>query len=208
MKPNEPISRPHLPPPVLKNSYTEEFAQNTNVMEIKGWVFKNHSSERSIEGWHRGYSSRGKDGIIGPEIGPAYSSKGDAEEFAYAGHTDISIYLNMWMLTPPIEMKNGDKISFFTKMDQQSKDSTNMLEIRLNPIDTTSDVGNYNHDIGKFTMLMGKVFEGYPKEWTKKEFIISGLNGTIRSRIAFRYYNPGIATFGAIGIDVLKFEKM
>lgn len=206
VRPNKPIPRPHLPPPVLKNSYTEEFAQNTNVMEIKGWVFKNHSSDPYIEGWHKDYTPDSKTPNVSI-LSPAYSDHNDPHEFAFAG-AGYSQATDMWMLTPPVELKNGDKISFYTRTHPQSPDSTNLLEVRLNPSDTSSDVGSYANELGRFTLLLGKVFEVYPKTWTKKEFILSGLNGTIRSRIALRYYIPQGQYGSAIGIDVLKFEKM
>ena len=206
LAPNEHIPRPHVPPPVVKNTYTEEFAQHTNVMEIKGWVFKNHSSDPNIEGWHKDYTPDAKSPNVSV-LSPAYSDNNDPHAFAYVQGAWTQT-IDIWMLTPPVELKNGDKISFYTKTAQQSPDSINLLEIRLNPSDTSSDIGNQPKEIGKFSVLLGKVFEDYPKIWTKKEFIVSGLNGTIRSRIALRYYIPHVSTPGAIGIDVLKFEKM
>ena len=205
LSPNVPIHRPHMPPPVLKNTYTEEFAQNTNVMVVKGWVFINLSTDRNSDGWHKDFTPDAKSPGVST-LSPAYSDHGDPHEFAYVdgGWNQL---VNKWMLTPPVELKNGDKISFYTKMDPQSPDSFNLLEIRLNPSDTSSDVGSAANDVGRFTLLVGKVFEGYPKIWTKKEFILSGINGTIRSRIALRYYPP-TGSASAIGVDVLKFEKM
>ncbi|HJW18356.1 MAG TPA: choice-of-anchor J domain-containing protein [Flavisolibacter sp.] len=206
LTPHEHIYRPHLPPPIIKNSYTEEFTQHTNVMEIKGWVFWNHSSDPNTEGWHKDYAPDGKSPNVS-DLSPAYSGNNDPHAFAYA-NTGINQAVDMWMLTPPIELRNGDKISFYAKMNTQTPDSINLLEVRLNPSDTTSNAGNSIHQVGQFSLLLGKVFDEYPRVWTKKEFVISGLNGTIRSRIALRYYIPVVTYGSSIGIDVLKFEKM
>lgn len=197
-------------PPIISNSFTEDFDVFASLNE-RGWVFKNNSTNKNIRGWGDGYFDS-KSGPSGPPISPAYSFRTYEHEFAYAGRlAGPQQYINMWMFTPPIEIKNDDVISFFTRADTSST-SVNRLQVRLNTVDTSSNVGGNAEDVGRFTLLLADVNasmspSGYPRTWSKVEHVISGVAGTIKSRVAFRYYVPATTAEGGVGVDLFTFKK-
>jgi hypothetical protein len=120
------------------------------------------------------------------------------------------------MITPPIEMKNGDRFSFYTRTYTGST-YPDRLQVRMNRTDNTPDVGIDSSSVGKFTTLLDDInpnlsssaTTGYPQTWKKFEYTISGLPAPVKRRIAFRYYVPNGGTTGAnsnaIGIDLFQF---
>jgi len=207
-RPTPPITNAVAPPPVITQSFTQEFNTVFSDLSAQGWVFKDYSNP-SNGGWEQGYHADKM--YFGPTIAPAYSSTiGDQYNFAYAGFLQQPVVVNAWMFTPPVTLKNGDKLSFFTKCDSIG---INRLEIRLNETDTTSAIGLQAGDAGKFTKLVGTVnsssaIDGYPKTWTRFEYTITGLQGSITSRIAFGYSVTNPKAEGAIGIDLLNYQKL
>jgi hypothetical protein len=208
--PGPPPDPPPGPPPVITQSFTQEFDTSFSRLQSKGWVFADYSSPFS-GGWVQGQHNDSKINID-PDLSPAYSFTVSIMEFAYAGFfiQPSPVPVNSWMFSPPVTLKNGDKFSFFTKGDSLG---INRLEIRLNETDTTSAVGSQAGDIGKFTKLVGSVnpssvINGYPKRWTKFEYTVIGLQDSITSRIAFRYYVTNPKSQGAIGIDLLQYQKL
>lgn len=205
--PTFPDGTPLRPPPIITQSFTQEFDTGFFELQPKGWVFKDLSSPAN-GGWVQGQHA---DKInSGPDLSPAYSSILSTVEFAYAGFNVQPLVVNAWMFSPPVILKNGDKLSFFTKGDTIG---INRLEIRLNETDTSSTVGFQTGDAGKFTKLVGSInpssaINGYPNTWTKREFTVTGLQRPITSRIAFRYYVTNPKLQGAIGIDLLQYEKL
>lgn len=194
-------------------TFVEEFDTVANLY-AKGWVFNNNSKPQGAATWQQGVYASGKLGFDG---WPAYSYHASADEYAFAGYasgTGVAT-LSSWMITPPIEMRNGDKFSFYTRTYSGST-FPDRLQVRLNPTDETADVGFDSSTVGKFTRLIvdinpGLTTTGYPQTWTKYEFTISGLPNTLlKRRIGFRYYVPNGGTTGAnsnaIGIDQFSFN--
>lgn len=202
----QPISPP--PPPVIAQSFSQEF-DSFYLLKNRGWAFINNSAPNAGN-WMVSYGRvDSKSGVVNGPLIKEYS-----KTFAYAGYwsTSTPATINSWMLTPPVEMKNGDKISFYTCSDSIAG-SINRLQVRLNPTDTTSNVGTSLDAIGNFTTLLTDINPGltandYPRVWTKFEVTLSGLPGNIISRIGFRYYNSIAAKQNAIGIDALQFQKL
>ncbi|MGE5519141.1 MAG: choice-of-anchor J domain-containing protein [Candidatus Dadabacteria bacterium] len=203
-----PPPAPYQQPPILTNSFTQEFDTFT-VLTKHGWGTRLFRSDYVSQGWEYGNMK-----VKPAYIGNAYSFRSDPGEYVYAGHSYTpDTVISMWMFTPPVEMKNGDRISFYT-VDDTLPASINRLQVRLNPSDTTSDVGTTAMGAGQFTYLISDINrsqlpQGYPQNWTKMEYTISGLPGTIRSRIAFRYfiYSRDTIKAGAIGVDLFQFVK-
>ncbi|HUC82992.1 MAG TPA: choice-of-anchor J domain-containing protein [Flavisolibacter sp.] len=200
------------PSPVQSRSFVEDFDTVANLY-AKGWVFNNNSRPQGAATWQQGVYAVGKLGFDG---WPAFSYKASADEYAFAGYAsgnDVAT-LSSWMITPPIEMKNGDKFSFYTRTFEGST-FPDRLQVRMNPTDETADVGFNGTSVGKFTQLLvevnaGLTVSGYPETWTKYEVTISGLPNTLlKRRIGFRYYVPDGGTAGAnsnaIGIDKFEF---
>jgi hypothetical protein len=114
------------------------------------------------------------------------------------------------MITPVYEIKNGDKISFYTRCSPRYSltDFIDRLQVRLNETDNTADVGTTPTSVGKFTMLLKDINEGlgnnvYPQTWTQYEITITGLAAPKQTRIAFRYMPDGNKANG-VGIDLFQ----
>lgn len=197
----------------VSKSLTEEFDTVANMYQ-KGWVFVNNSKPQGAATWQQGVWVSGK---FGPDGFPAFSYKASGDEYIFAGFqsgSDIST-ISSWMITPILEMKNGDKVSFYTRTADGSQ-WPDRLQVRLNITDNSSDVGNTATSVGKFTKLIGEINEnlavhGYPERWERFEYTISGLPGTIKGRIGLRYFvtdggGQGINS-NMIGIDLFKFDS-
>jgi len=190
-------------------TYTEEFVDVPNL-RIKGWVFINNSSY-NIAQWQQGQEGMDKGGTT---YGfSAYSYKTNKNEYAFAGYisANSSYSISSWMISPVYEIKNGDKISFFTRSSPGTEDG-DRLQVRLNEVDNTSDVGSGVTSVGKFTLLLKDINEtlavgAYPQTWTKYEITVSGLNSPKQTRIAFRYF-PDPSKSDGIGIDQFSFTSL
>jgi hypothetical protein len=200
--------------PVSK-SMTEEFDTVANLYR-KGWVFVNNSRPQGAATWQQGIfeAISGKTGITFDGF-PAHSYKLSQDEYIFAGYASGSgiAVLSSWMITPVLEMKNGDKISFWTRSAGGFADR---LQVRANITDASADVGQDHTTVGKFSMMMADInpglvlgANGYPLVWTRYEYTLSGLTGTHKGRIGFRYYvdngGPNGANSNAIGIDQVRF---
>ena len=201
-------------------SFVEEFDTVANLYK-KGWVFNNNSRPQGAATWQQGIyqAVSGKTGITFDGF-PAFSHKSSPDEYIFAGFlatgATVGGTISSWMITPEMEMRNGDKVSFYTRTIAQTP-FKDRLEVRFNPTDNTADVGFDSTSRGKFTTLLGTVnagftSTGYPATWTKYEFTIAGLPNTLlKRRVAFRYYvsdagSGATANGNAIGIDKFEFN--
>ena len=184
-------------------TFKEEFVDVFNLTST-GWSFKDNSAPYAATGWTQGFTGTDKSGATGFA---AYSYRKDEDEYAYIGYRAYSTepkVISVWMISPIYEIKNGDKISFYTRAAEGSG-FADRLQLRLNESDNTTDVGTTSTSVGKFTILLKDVNEnasvdGYPKTWTKYEVTIGGLSAAQQSRIAFRYFVDGNKS-NAIGVD-------
>lgn len=200
------------PAQATTRSFVEEFDTVANLY-AKGWVFNNNSRPQGAATWQQGVFAAGKTGFDG---WPAYSYKASADEYVFAGYAAGSgtATLSSWMITPEIEMRNGDRFSFYTRTFEGST-FPDRLQVRLNHNDNSADVGFDSSSVGKFTTLVADInpnltTTGYPQTWTRYEYTVSGLPSTLlKRRIGFRYYVPNGGTTGAnsnaIGIDKFEF---
>jgi hypothetical protein len=182
--------------------YKEDFIEVYNL-QSRGWVFKDNSFPYGA-GWSQGVTGADKSGRPGFV---AYNHKNEEDEYAYVGYLPWGsdpIPISTWMISPVYEIKNGDKLIFYTRSAEVSG-YVDRLQVRLNETDNTSDVGTTATSVGKFTLLLKDINEastanGYPITWTKYEITVAGLNGTKQSRVAFRYLVDGSKS-SAIGVD-------
>lgn len=197
-------------------SFVEDF-DTVTTLYTKGWIFNNNSRPQGAATWQQGVYAPGKLG--GFDGFPAFSYKASGDEYIFAGFSsgNGTATLSSWMITPAIEMKNGDKFSFYTRTYTGST-FPDRLQVRINLSDNTTDVGFDSSSVGKFTTLLADInpsltATGYPQVWTKYEYTISGLPSTLlKRRIAFRYYVPNGGPNGsnsnAIGIDKFEFTAL
>lgn len=209
------------PPAAISKSLTEEFDTVANMYN-RGWVFSNNSKPIGAGSWSQGiYGGPFQDpktGVIYFDGFNAYSYKAAANEYAMIGYSAASgsvPTLSSWMITPELEIKNGDKISFYARATSGSS-LPQRLQVRLNATDNTADVGYTTESVGKFTVLLGEVnaaqtLGAFPSTWTRYDFTVSGLPTVMKTRLALRYYvnkaSASTAIADAIGVDQFQFES-
>ena len=203
-------------------SYHEEFDSMQRVIDM-GWKGVNLSDPIGGDSWQQGsYIVNTQKG--GPFVSriSAHSYKASANEHAfvpYTAGTDLS-FINCWLITPELSMKNGDKISFWTTT-ASPVNYPDRMQVWLNPTNNSTNVGRTANETGDFTtklldlnpnLSFSPYPNGYPTTWTKFEIVIAGLpNGTIaqKHRIGFRYYvrngGPDGSVSDEIGIDDFDF---
>jgi hypothetical protein len=207
-----PDKAPAAVEPPKNYDFTEEFDTVTRLYR-QGWLFNNRSNPQGIATWQQGMYMLGKLGVDGF---PAYSYVSAPDEYIFAGYETGGglATIDSWMLTPELTMKNGDEISFYTRTYVGST-FPDRLEVRLNAIDETADIGT-GHGVGKFTTLVAAINPsiaagGYPEAWTKYTYTVQNLPGPMKKRVAFRYYVTGAGPSGgnslAIGIDKFEFDS-
>ena len=189
------------------DSFSENF-QLVNELTRKGWIFANNSSPADAGNWRQGEIGDGKTTMYGF---PAYNHKSSTDEFAFAGFyafSPVSGNLSSWMFTPAVEVKNGDRIVFYARVDDDME-RIDRLQVRMNDTDNSVTVGNTPESVGKFTKLLLDINpnlapQGFPKTWTRFDITISGLSNKMSTRFAFRYLADPM-TSGGVGIDAFEF---
>lgn len=203
-------------------SYHEEFDSMQRVIDM-GWKAVNLSNPLGGDSWQQGsYIINTQKG--GPFVSgiSAHSYKASANELAFVPYTcgaGLS-FLNCWLISPALSMKNGDIISFWTTT-KSAVSFPDRMQVWLNPNNDGTNVGRTENETGDFTVKLldlnptyssSPYPTGYPTTWTKFEFIVSGLpNGTIpqKHRVGFRYYvkngGPSGSVSDEIGIDDFDF---
>jgi len=211
---------PPPPPPgpevilgdTISRSFKEEF-QNIYADFQIGWqsIGFSESGDGDVAPWGYGtFGAYSKDDTTWYGFS-AYSFESSQTEYTYSGAGRI--YSNQsfssWLLTPTLAVKNGDKISFYTRGDTTYNFSDRM-QVR---IDTTGtiDVGKDWQSVGHFTKTLFDINQtqatgGYPKEWTKYEYTFSGLSGTRYVRVGFRHFVNHPVYARGIGLDQFQFE--
>jgi hypothetical protein len=192
---------------IITTSFIEEFKDVYALTTTTGWMTKDNSVANSGNTpWGPGQFGTDKtDNVYGF---PAYSYTSSQLEYAFSGG-NWSSPISSWLFTPVLSVKNGDKISFYTRGDGDT--TTDRMQVLMNK-STSADVGDSVNSVGGFTTVLfdlnsTETIGGYPATWTKYEYTFSGISGKMNTRIAFRHYvlNPIINVKG-IGIDVFEFD--
>jgi hypothetical protein len=187
-----------------------------------GWKGVNLSNPVGGDSWQQGsyVADNVKGGPFFSGIG-SHSYKASANEHAFVPYTCGSglSFINCWLITPPLSMKNGDKISFWTTTSAPVN-YPDRLQVWLNTSNDGTNVGRNENETGDFTVKLLDINTtyspgGYPTTWTKYEIDISGLpnGGTPKKlRLGFRYYVQGGGPNGSnsneIAIDDFSFESL
>jgi hypothetical protein len=187
-------------------SFTEEF-DSVYKLPSKGWVTSNPNGSYWIQGAY-GYDKAGLwYGFY------AYSYTTSKDEFAYAqgpGPLSSPYTENSWLITPVLSVKNGDKISFYSRADSVGM-NIDRLQVRMNKSASADFGGSNANSVGSFTTVLfdinsAQAASGYPIAWTKYEYIFSGISGNIDTRIGFRYYVNNTTNAKGVGIDQFRFQ--
>jgi hypothetical protein len=146
---------------------------------------------------------------------------GGATSFALVNYTSATGTgtISNWLMTPVINVQNGDVISFYTRTggDDTGAVYPDRLELRLSSTGAASVAPSTGPtDVGSFTTLALTVnpnltVTGYPFVWTQYTYTISGLTVATDIKIAFRYFVTNGGTTGdnsnIIGIDALSVDR-
>lgn len=203
------------PPPTdvgTRVSFTEEF-ENINQLPAKGWVNIDNSYNEGggpSAAWIQGFNAPAK---TGGWLGfTAYSYTSAATEYAYSSVSGVNSLntISSWLITPVLSVKNGDKISFYSRGDTTANIFVNRLQVRTNN-SSSSYVGKTKSSVGGFTNILIDINAtqtpgGYPRVWTKYEYTFSGISGNMDTRVGFRHYMTDAPDTRGIGIDLFKFE--
>jgi hypothetical protein len=199
------------PPPVVSLSYKESFDTVGNISK-KGWVIINNSNPVGPSAWRQGRFEYG--GKLGDEVVgfPAYSGTFNQNEYVSVDMNcgQGASFLSAWLISPPTDMKNGDQFTFYTRT---KGDYADRMQVWINTKTSNAFVGKAAVDTGDFSPKLLDINPGmgadYPAEWTKYTITLSGITGTKKGRIAFRYYiedgGPGGSYGDQIGIDDFEF---
>jgi hypothetical protein len=172
-----------------------------------GWATINQSSPAGASTWAQGG-------------GTAFTGGGQAggtTSFTLCNYnsTTGAGTISNWLMTPPITIKNGDVISFYTRKGGTSGSFPDRLEFRLSNLGAGSTAPSGAAGVGSYTNLAVSVnpnlttnttaVDGYPLTWTQYSYTVSGLAVDTSMRMAFRYYvtdgGPDGTNSNIIGVD-------
>ncbi|QIE60720.1 T9SS type A sorting domain-containing protein [Rasiella rasia] len=184
---------------------TEDFVDITTLPGA-GYDLINVSDAPGATDW-----LQGNDGVF-----PAQSGAPTEYIAANFNNTGGSV-INNFMITPPLDLENGDEIIFWSRSTETTPgfDFPDRLEVRIDPTGADTDPAN-STDVGSYTELLLEINPtlasmGYPEVWTQFTATVSGLSGTVNTRVAFRYWVTNAGPFGSnsdyIGIDSLVIQE-
>jgi hypothetical protein len=212
-------------------SFSENFDDVKKAVN-KGWILANNSKPIGTIGWVQGFFYLSQNHLYDGKMGPSnpYNFDGidgnpteSGNDFIMAtsncGHSGATI--SNWLISPVVEVKNGDVITFYTRTAANPADAADRMQVRINPINSSADVGRDATSTGNFSEVLLDInptylLEGdgsYPGEWTAYDVVVAGMPGSTakKTRIAFRYFveegGPGGANSIGIGIDNFKFKS-
>jgi hypothetical protein len=147
-----------------------------------GWMVDNQSTPPG-ENWFQGNA-----GVFGAQAGAAnsYVAANYLASEGGAGTVDLSLY------SPELTLQDGDTISFWTR--DGGNGFADSLTLIINGLVTALQI-NANQDFG-----------GYPADWTRFSYQISGLGSPTLTRFGFRYAGNAL-DMDYIGIDSLEVSR-
>lgn len=191
------------PPQLDPDDLTEGFDDITN---LPGWFMQNNSSPIGTTGWFQGNSA----------VFPAHAGAATAYIGANFNNTAGTGTISNWLLTPVLNLNDGDTISFWTRTATGTL-WADRLELRMSTNGASTNVGTLATDVGDFTTLLlsvnpNLVVSEYPQVWTEYTATISGVPTPTDGRLAFRYFvtngGPSGANSNYIGIDTFVFTDV
>lgn len=149
-------------------------------LTANGWQVIDQSTPTGSMQWFQGNT-----GIFTAQAGPDDSYV--AANFLASGPGgNVDLYL----LAPELELRNGDVINFWTRTDEGGVDFGDSLQTGVwlfGVLDTVNP---------------GNAIGGYPMAWTEFNSVIDNLPGPTVARFGFRYFGPA-DILNYIGIDTV-----
>lgn len=134
--------------------------------------------------------------------------------------------ISNWLISPIVNVQNGDIISFYTRTVTPNANPTpantfpDRLELRLSTAGGfTTNPSAGEADLGDFTTLCLSVnpnllltgVGSYPGVWTQYSYTVSGLSGPTDCKFAFRYWvtngGPDGTNSNIIAIDTVSVDR-
>ncbi|MBT2620161.1 choice-of-anchor J domain-containing protein [Chryseobacterium sp. ISL-6] len=178
-----------------------------STLAAAGWTTTNQSNPAGLSLWAQGGGTAFAGG----------GQAGGATSFTLCNFNSVdgSGTISNWLITPPITVKNGDVISFYTRKGGTSGNFPDRLEFRLSDQGAASTIPAGETGVGSFTNLAVSVnpnlttnttaVNGYPLTWTQYSYTVTGLAADTSMRMAFRYFvtdgGPDGANSNIIGVD-------
>jgi hypothetical protein len=189
-------------PQAITASFAEGF-DDISTLVGNGWARINNSNPLGVIGWFQGNpaSFPAQAGAPSSYIGANYNNTGNVGTIAN------------WLLTPEVQLTNGTKITFWTRVPTDAP-YPDRLEVRLSTSGSSTDVGTSETSVGVFTTMLvsinpNLVVGGYPDTWTVYTATVSGLSAPTTGRFGFRYFVTDGGALGAnsdyIGIDTFDY---
>ncbi len=200
-------------------SFTEEFDTVANSIK-RGWVIANNTKPIGTASWKQGifyYENKKGTGDGFGALNAAYSGNDFIMTSSDCGFETANC--SNWLISPEMTVKDGDQLSFYTRTYEKPAFAADRLQVRLNEVNSSADVGTDSNSVGNFSTLLldinpSLLLNGptaYPGIWTKFTIPISGLPKAKKARIGFRYYVPNGGPTGpnglGVGIDNFQFTS-
>ena len=177
-------------------TFIEDFE---DLSSLSDWYFLNNSDSPNAN-WGNGNTNNFNAYNGTAFLGVGYESSNSLDP----------VTLSNWAVSPSRTFNNGDVITFYSRRINFTPVFPDRLEERMSSAGNSIYTGFSAEDTGDFTTLLLSInvdltSTGYPSEWTQYTVIISGLNGPVNGRIAFRYFvpdgGPGGSNSNYIGVD-------
>jgi hypothetical protein len=153
-------------------------------LTASGWQILDFSSPAGSQQWFQGNT-----GVFTAQAGPD-----DSYVAANFLASEPGGVVELYLLAPEMELRNGDVINFWTRTDEGGVDFGDSLFTGIWDVGPVGAVNPAN-DIG-----------GYPTAWTEFNHVISGLPGPTVARFGFVYTGPA-DILNYIGIDSLSLVR-
>ncbi len=216
-------------------SFVEEFDTISTAL-AKGWIVTNNSKPIGSSNWRQASPFAGVDSTIAGGSGygakikitldtlagfnntnfTAQSLSGGGGDFvvAYYNCGADSSDISAWLISPAVQVKNGDKIVFYLRSGAKAPAlKADRLQVRLSK-NESAYCGRGQFEVGDFTTMLQDInatysLTGMPTNWTKYTINVTGVAAPSIRRFAFRYFVEqgglnGIRSMG-LGIDSVAF---
>ncbi len=180
-----------------------ESFDDITTMPAAGYSFVNVSDVVGTTNWFQGNSA----------VFPSHEGAPTSYIGANFNNTAGSI-INNFMITPVLNLENGDEITFWTRTTTAST-FPDRLEVRISPDGSNVDPSG-PASVGSYTELLLEINPTlvtgvYPDVWTQFTVTVAGLTGATDTRVAFRYFvtdgGPSGNNSDYIGIDSLSIDE-
>lgn len=192
---------------VQAQNFIEDF-EEVDSLYFNDWFQQNNSSPAGSGGWEQ------DNGNFTAPFGTVNSSVVVGYKSIAAGQSgDIS----NWLISPTINMTNGDSIIFYSR-SYQGTTYADRMEVRLNRSNTI-DVGSTTTSVGDFDTVMLVINPtlttgsgNYPMIWTRFGIEINGVSPSTPCRVGLRYFVTDGGQTGAnsstIGVDHFEYRSV